>query len=98
MDSAIGVALKDLTYALKDQTAQIECLGALVLALRAPLNIALDALEDESKKDWTAGYGAGQAAFRISGTLSDEIRNTIRDNEDLVATVEELLKTQTAKE
>ena len=98
METSMATELSDLVYALKDQTAQIECLGALVLALRAPLNIALEALEDEAKKDWTVGYGAGQAAFRISGTLSDEIRNTVRDNEDLVATVEELLKTQAAKE
>ena len=98
METNMAVKLSDLMYALKDQTTQIECLGALVLALRAPLGIALEALEDDPTEDRIAGLGAGQAAFRISGTLSDEIRNTIRDNEDLVTTVEELLKTQTAKE
>lgn len=98
MDSAIGVALKDLVYALKDQTAQIECLGALVLALRAPLGIALEALEEDSTEDRIAGLGAGTAVYRVADILKSTIERVSRDNKGLTATVEELLKTQTAKE
>ena len=98
MDSAIGVALKDLVYALKDQTAQIECLGALVLALHVPLGIALEALEEDSTEDRIAGLGAGTAVYRVADTLESSIERVSRDNKSLTATVEELLKTQAAKE
>ena len=98
MDVTIGVTLRDLAYALKDQAAQIECLGALVLALRAPLNIALEALEEDSTEDRIAGLGAGKALYHISNTLSHAIERVSCDNKGLTDTVEELLKTQITKE
>ena len=98
METSMAAALSDLVYALKDQTAQIECLGALVLALRAPLNIALEALEEDSTEDRIAGLGAGTAVYRVADILESTIERVSRDNKGLTATVEELLKTQTAKE
>lgn len=98
MGTSMATELSGLMHALKDQTTQIECLGALVLALRAPLGIALEALEDDPTEDRIAGLGAGTEVYRVADTLESSIARVSRDNKSLTATVEKLLKTQAAKE